>query len=196
MKSQSDALPELKGSILLVCSGNICRSPVAAALLQTALRPLPVEVQSAGLIAREGKTLQPEMASALGARADAPELAHFRSRRVTADMLRESDLVLTATRSQRADVVRDTPSAVRTTFTMLEFAALATDVASMLDRTGEPRPHTVADFVALIPRVRGTRALRGTLDIDDPMGRSSRVHSKVALQIEHCVGEIAKALRA
>ena len=38
------------GSVLVVCHGNICRSPYAAAVLQSRLVPLGVEVASAGFI--------------------------------------------------------------------------------------------------------------------------------------------------
>src|SRR5882762_10170494 len=49
------ALEALRGrarprTLLVVCYGNICRSPMAAALLDRDLRPLGIDVQSAGFI--------------------------------------------------------------------------------------------------------------------------------------------------
>lgn len=186
--------PELKGSILLVCSGNICRSPAAAALLAMALGPLPVEIHSAGLMARDGMGVEPKMAAALGDRVDQAALSRFCSRRVTAEILSEADVILTATRNQRADTVRLAPSAVRNTFTLQEFSELAVAVSAWLKQTGEPKPHTISDFVDLVPQVRGTRTLKGDLSIGDPMGRSRRIHVKVAAEIERSVAMISQAL--
>lgn len=186
--------PELKGSILLVCSGNICRSPAAMALLAEALHGLPVEIESAGLQARAGMPIEPRMLAALGDRLPASVATAFRSRPLSLEMLEGADLVLTATRSQRSDVVRLAPAVIRRTFTLLEFAELATDVASMVHSTGEPRPQTVADFVALTPQVRGTRQLDGPLDVVDPMGRSARTHVKVVREIDAAVAMITGAL--
>lgn len=186
---------ELKGTVLLVCSGNICRSPAAAALLIEALGSLPVQVQSGGLVARDGLPLESKMAQALAHRVDPAKLDRFRSRRVDAEMLTEADLVLTATCSQRADVVRLAPPVVRSTFTLVEFAQLAADVAAMVERNGEASPHTISDFVSLVPQVRGTRRLKGSLDIGDPMGRSARTHARVARHIDSAVSAISHALR-
>lgn len=185
---------ELKGSILLVCSGNICRSPATAALLAEALGSRPVEVRSAGLIALDGLSVEPKMAEALGDRVDQATLSRFHSRRVTTQMTSEADLILTATRNQRADVVRFAPSAVRITFTLREFAELASDISTWLIKAGEPNPHTLADFVSLVPQVRGTRLPKGDLDIGDPMGRSRRVHRRVSAEIERAVTTISQAL--
>ncbi|MBB2985721.1 arsenate reductase/protein-tyrosine-phosphatase family protein [Terracoccus luteus] len=187
---------ELKGSILFVCSGNVCRSPIAAALLRGYLEEWPVEVQSAGLIARDGLPVEPKMVKAVqGLGVQTPDLTEFRSQRLTADLLEQADLVVTATRSQRADVVRAAPSTVRTAFTVKEFAALVSDVVAMLERNGEAKPHTVADVVALVPLVRGMRVKSGSPDIMDPMGRSSRTHVRATREIAASVEEIARGLR-
>ncbi|WP_211333321.1 hypothetical protein [Terracoccus luteus] len=190
------AAAELKGSILFVCSGNICRSPVAAALLRGHLEQWPVEVESAGLIARDGLPVEPKMVKAAqGLGVQAPDLSGFRSRRATSEMLEQADLVLTATRSQRADVVREAPSTVRTAFTLKEFAAYVSDIADLLEQAGEAKPHTVADVVALVPLVRGERVRAGSPDITDPMGRSSRTHVRATREIAEAVARVARGLR-
>jgi protein-tyrosine-phosphatase len=80
--------------VLLVCTGNTCRSPMAAAALQLELGAdgERVEVRSGGTAAREG-----EGAAALAIRVageSGADLSGHRARRVTAEMLRSSDLVL------------------------------------------------------------------------------------------------------
>jgi protein-tyrosine phosphatase len=80
--------------VLFVCTGNTCRSPMAAAALREALGPdAPrVEVTSAGTAAWDG---QPVTEATLEVTArDGIDLSSHRSRRVTPALLRAADLVL------------------------------------------------------------------------------------------------------
>ena len=80
--------------VLLVCTGNTCRSPMAAVALEQALgaERERVEVQSAGTAARDGLSatdLAIEVCRSAGL-----DLHHHVSRRVTPAILAEADLVL------------------------------------------------------------------------------------------------------
>jgi protein-tyrosine phosphatase len=77
--------------LLAVCHGNICRSPVAAALLGRELAPLAVEVHSAGFIGNNRPA--PAEAIAAAARRGIDISAH-RSRLLTADLVRAADLIV------------------------------------------------------------------------------------------------------
>jgi len=80
--------------LVLLCTGNTCRSPLAAAVFREELGPDAgrVEVVSAGTAALDG---QPASAGAAEASARAGlDLTAHRSRRATADLLRGADLVL------------------------------------------------------------------------------------------------------
>lgn len=77
-------------SVLAVCHGNICRSPVAAALLVRVLGPA-VRVQSAGFIGADRPA--PVEARVAAARRGVDLSAH-RSRPITADLVRDADLIL------------------------------------------------------------------------------------------------------
>lgn len=80
--------------VIFLCTGNTCRSPMAAAALQLALGPdlERVEILSAGVAAREG---QPAAALAERvARAHGAEIGEHRARRATSALLRDADLVL------------------------------------------------------------------------------------------------------
>jgi protein-tyrosine-phosphatase len=80
--------------VLVVCSGNTCRSPLTAAALQLALGPEAgrVEILSAGTAAWEG---QPASDGALDvARRAGVDLTGHRSRRATPPLVRGADLVL------------------------------------------------------------------------------------------------------
>jgi protein-tyrosine-phosphatase/predicted ATP-grasp superfamily ATP-dependent carboligase len=76
--------------LLFVCTGNICRSPLAATLWETQYPAM--KVASAGFISREGRR-SPDNVHAIAA-ARGISLAEHRSRTLDEAMLRESDLVV------------------------------------------------------------------------------------------------------
>jgi protein-tyrosine phosphatase len=87
--------------LVLLCTGNTCRSPLAAAVFREELGPDAnrVELVSAGTAAWDG---QPASAGASEAAARAGlDLAGHRSRRAAADLLRDADLVLVMEREQQ-----------------------------------------------------------------------------------------------
>lgn len=86
--------------ILLVCTGNTCRSPMAEVLLRRALESVSAEgvtVSSAGTGAMVGEPASE--GSYLVALENGLDLAAHRARVVTREMLTETDLVLTMSRS-------------------------------------------------------------------------------------------------
>ena len=85
-------------NVLVVCHGNICRSPVAGALLARELAPLGIDVQSAGFIGYN----RPAPAEAIAAAGlHAVDLVPHRSRIVTAAMIRRTDLIVVMDPSQQ-----------------------------------------------------------------------------------------------
>lgn len=80
--------------VLVVCTGNTCRSPMAAGALRQALGPDAerVIVESAGTSAWEGQPATEP--SVRVADASGVDISRHRSRRVTPEMLRAADLVL------------------------------------------------------------------------------------------------------
>jgi protein-tyrosine-phosphatase len=91
--------------ILLVCTGNICRSPLAAALLQRALTERGadgIEVSSAGTGAWDGAPVS-EGAYLVGLEQGLDLSAH-RARLLTRDLVEHSDVILTMARHHRARV--------------------------------------------------------------------------------------------
>lgn len=88
---------------MLVCTGNTCRSPLAAALLRQALAGRgidDVEVSSAGTGAWEGSPAS-EAAYLVGLERGL-DLSGHRARLVTSDVASEADLILTMARHHRA----------------------------------------------------------------------------------------------
>ena len=91
-----DASVAQRGHILIVCYGNICRSPTAEAQLRRALTRVGLErrfhVRSAGVGAQPG-TPAARGASEV-ARAHGLDLDAHRARRLTKEMAREADIVV------------------------------------------------------------------------------------------------------
>lgn len=85
--------------VLLVCTGNTCRSPLAEVLLRRALGGTPAEnvtVSSAGTGALGGEPASE--GSYLVALENGLDLADHRARPVTRELVAESDLILTMSR--------------------------------------------------------------------------------------------------
>ncbi|MDR7083200.1 protein-tyrosine phosphatase [Arthrobacter ginsengisoli] len=111
--------------ILTVCTGNICRSPVAERLLQAGLdqvQPGAFEVRSAGTHAMVGDPIQPLSADIIRTFGGTPD--GFAARQLTPRILRESDLVLAMTAKHRGAVMQLDASLLKRTFTIREFARM------------------------------------------------------------------------
>jgi protein-tyrosine-phosphatase len=95
----------MAGTILTICTANICRSPMAAALLQHALAGQPeplksLKVVSAGVAARAGEPISENSVIAL--KKVGLDISGQRSRPLTPELLRDAALVLCMTEAHRA----------------------------------------------------------------------------------------------
>lgn len=85
--------------ILIVCTGNLCRSPMATAFLRSRIAQDPdcqeVEVESAGIWAQDGLPASGPTIRVM--REHGHDVTDHRSRQVTRQMVEEADLVLGAT---------------------------------------------------------------------------------------------------
>lgn len=95
--------------VLVVCIGNICRSPMAEALLRDALQASGIEVESAGLGALVDRPAE-EHAIALMDERGLDIRAH-RARQLTPQMVADADLVLVMDRDQKRAIESNEPTA-------------------------------------------------------------------------------------
>ncbi|MDP9118297.1 MAG: low molecular weight phosphatase family protein [Actinomycetota bacterium] len=110
--------------VLYVCTGNVCRSPMAELLMRGWMRPdVDATVGSAGVKALVGYGIDRSSASALGQLGIDP--SKHRARQFEYWMAENSHLILTATRNQRDIVMTAAPRTMRRTFTMKEFVRLS-----------------------------------------------------------------------
>lgn len=110
--------------VLFVCTGNTCRSPMAAGLLRKAAEHggLALEVASAGTSAAEGQPAADHAVTVLSERGI--DLSGHKARRLTGAMIREVDLVLGMTRRHKAEALDLAPDATNV-FTLGEYAGAA-----------------------------------------------------------------------
>jgi len=138
--------------ILLVCTGNICRSPLAAALIDRALhgRGAPgIDLASAGTGAWDGAPVS-EGAYLVGLERGL-DLSGHRARLLTRELVDESDLILTMARHHRARV--DELGGEGRVFVLGEYAGREGDEAEVSDPFGgdlDVYRDTCAELEALI----------------------------------------------
>ncbi|WP_321783878.1 low molecular weight protein-tyrosine-phosphatase [Burkholderia pyrrocinia] len=104
-------------TLLVVCVGNICRSPMAQALFGARLPG--VDVQSAGLGALVGHSAEPYAVALMRERG--LDIAAHRARLLTPPLCAHADLILTMEREQKHALERRHPSLLGRVFTLGEF---------------------------------------------------------------------------
>lgn len=118
----SDPIPSIR-NLLFVCTGNICRSPMAEWLLRKLLqdRPIPgVQVQSAGFIALPGNTAT--NLAMLVAKEHGVDLSQHRAQPLSASLIRDADLILVMEPGHRWELLYQRPDAASKIFLLRHFA--------------------------------------------------------------------------
>lgn len=127
LKKESGGAVSEPRRILFVCTGNTCRSPMAAALLNDMSRPQKLGAtqgemtqprfvaSSAGLYANDGEPITPEAAAALReadvtSRPDNDYLAH-RARTISAALVNDADEIVGLTASHAMQLMLRFPEA-------------------------------------------------------------------------------------
>ncbi|MGY0003654.1 arsenate reductase/protein-tyrosine-phosphatase family protein [Micromonospora sp. I033] len=197
-------------TVLHVCMGNICRSPMAERLLVLAVRErlgrLGVDPERSDELVHShsagtggwhaGEEMNPPAARQVTSRGGAAD--GFAARRLRSDLIDAADLVLTATADQHEYVVALRPDAAARTFVLGEFGRLL----GGLDRAGLPPVEATPDavyargvaLVAAADAARQGSAALPTDDLDDPWGRGDQCFNRVADEIEETVQPLAAAL--
>jgi protein-tyrosine phosphatase len=176
-------------SILAVCTGNVCRSPATERLLRQRLG-LSVVVESAGTFGLVGEPIAAPMAELLVE--SGIDIDGFAARRLSPQLIQQSDLVLAVTRMHRSLVVEAWPKAVRRTFTLREFARLL----SGIDLAGLPAGTPADRMRAAVPLAAAQRGRWSVPfredDILDPYRQPKPVYEASLAQILSAVEPIAQ----
>jgi low molecular weight protein-tyrosine phosphatase len=183
-------------SVLVVCTGNICRSPLAVGFLTAALAsrfgPGAPTVSSAGTYGWSGSEAMPEaMKAALERGVD---ISDHRARRLTAGDVLDADLVLGAAAEHRDRVFEDVPGAAVKAFTLKELVRLLEALPTAAG-SGEPGE-------LLIRRVSEAHSLRSSgfvgnpndEDVADPMGLPLEAFRAIAWELEVWCSRLVEGL--
>ena len=100
--------------ILVVCIGNICRSPTVEALLKSKLAHRGIDVSSAGLGALVDKPMDATALEVL--REHGGDLPDHKGRQLTREMLQQADVILTMEQRHVDSIARMAPEVRGKTF--------------------------------------------------------------------------------
>ncbi|HEX5950468.1 MAG TPA: protein-tyrosine-phosphatase [Actinomycetota bacterium] len=181
-------------SILVVCTGNICRSPIAEGMLRRGSRSRfgddAPSVASAGTAGWEGSPAMPESVAAAAERG--VDIGGHVARRLVAEHVRAADLVIAMAAEHRDRVVAAVPEAAGRTFTLKELVRLLEALPPAEPRTAGWWLQRVMQADAL--RRSGTARRPDDEDIVDPLGLPIESYRAVAWELEEWCGRLVEGL--
>lgn len=160
------------GTILLVCTGNICRSPMAAGVLSKLLLDRgiqDVQVESCGVSAWDGSPPTPEAVVAM--REHDIDISSYRARRMNRRLIESADVIVGMASEHRDAARRLVPSASARAFTLKELVYLL-DAAAPPTTNGGTEEQRLQGWIEHADAVRrGYPDLELTdEDVADPLG--------------------------
>jgi protein-tyrosine phosphatase len=172
------------GTVLLVCTGNICRSPMASGFLTALLRDHGVEgvrVESCGVSGWEGSPATPEAVEAMRERG--LDISRHVARKMTRGIIESADLIVGMASEHRDAVIRTARPAAERTFTLKELVHLL-DSAGPLPResSSEARLRSAAVRANAVRDAYPDRDLADE-DVADPLGLGLESFRAVAWEI-------------
>jgi protein-tyrosine phosphatase len=181
-------------SILVICTGNICRSPIAEGLLHDALQRrfgegAPV-VSSAGTSGLEGSGAMPESVQAAGELGI--DIGGHVARRLTTSMADGSDLLLCMATDHRDMLVTGSDRDDHT-FTLKELVRL---LETLPDPGLEAGPERMLERIAAANHARrlGVVPVSHDDDVADPLGQPLEAYRATAWELETWVQRLVDAM--
>jgi len=176
--------------VLFVCTANMCRSPVAAALFRRHAAGLrePVLVGSAGLLDGGHPSPREVLSTMDGLGID---LTEHQSMQVSPEVVSEADVVLGMARRHAREVVLLDPDAWPRTFTLKELVRRG-------DKLGPRQPgESLHDWLDQLHQGRERMDLVGRSsddDVSDPLGGPLSAYKASAREIDELVGRFTALL--
>jgi protein-tyrosine-phosphatase len=179
-------------NVLFVCTGNVCRSPMAEGFLrkEALVRGLNLDVRSTGTHAWEGRAATFDGRRVM-TEMDTP-IDDQRTRAFTRDLVVDwADLVIGLAREHARDTVRDYPEAAAKTHTLKGLVRLLPslpdhrDDASWIEAAAEARDASNESDLPL-----------DETDVHDPIGERVSGYRRVAEEIRDLIAILADGLEA
>lgn len=181
-------------SILVVCTGNVCRSPLAEGFLRVALAERlggeTTEVSSAGTIGWDGSGAMPESVRAGAERGI--EISSHVARKLTGEDLARTDLMIGMAREHRVTSAALHPEAASRSFTLKELVRLLDELPADLD----PASPDIVGRVAAAGQLRhsGFSGNEWDEDVVDPLGMPLSSYRAVAWELQEWTQRLADGL--
>jgi protein-tyrosine-phosphatase len=177
-------------SVIVVCTGNVCRSPIAEGLVRRATEHrtvgAPITVSSAGTAGWEGS---PATAEAVEAAAElGVDISGHVATRLRPGMAAGADLVLCMAREHRDQIASDEPGAADRTFTLKELVRLREGGA----RAAATPAARIAAAAAARAGAEGSE--HQDEDIADPLGLPLDGYRAIAAELDDWIGRLIPAL--
>jgi protein-tyrosine phosphatase len=174
--------------VLVICTGNTCRSPFVERVLRARLGAAAAQVLvgSAGTRAVDGAAMSLATRELVAAHGGDPD--RFAARVLAPDLLEEADLVLALTREHRDDALRLRPGAA---VVVLGALPRLLDARRVVVRTGPVAPR-VRDLGAAAVAV--APADRPDDDVPDPFGLGPEGYAAAAQRMLPPVEALARWL--
>lgn len=176
--------------VLFVCTANMCRSPMAEALLShyAAEWALDVTVKSAGLL-EGGRPVTAEGLETMARRGI--DTSGHRSQELDREVLAGADLIVGMTRQHIREIVTLAPALWPKAFTFKELVRRG-------EAVGGRRPdQPLEGWLAEISRGRTHAELTGDAlrdDVADPVGLGGRAYERTALELDDLVLRLIRLL--
>mgnify|MGYP000988672084 FL=1 len=143
-------------NILFVCTGNTCRSSMAEGIFNDLLKDSNKNIfsSSAGIRAYEGEKANEKSILLLNARGI--DISSHRAKQLTADIIANSDIILTMTAYHKDIIINSVPEAENKVYTLKEYAYI----------------------------INGEEINKNNLDIADPYGMDYNAYETSMKEIE------------
>jgi len=172
--------------VLLVCSANVCRSPMAAAMLGAASERmgLDLDIHTAGIALHE-LAVDPMAVQTMAARG--LDISEHVPRLVEGADVADADLILTMTREHLRHIATEFPGSFTRTFTLKE-------AVRRMGERGLPYPFDTA----ALHDGRTPADLMGVSfddDIDDPFGGPASAYGRCVTELDAAIGSLCMQFR-